>query len=135
MSEPIRVALLGAGDRGMNNFGEFALRFPHLMKIVAVAEPNEEKRFLFAKKHNLQTDQLFTSWEVVFAKPQLAETLINALPDRLHYAATNQALNFNYHILVMLFFLKKQGSPKFFLELRGSPLLPQAPFLFEWHFS
>jgi len=100
MSKPIRVVLLGAGDRGMNNFGEFALRFPQLMKIVAVAEPNEEKRALFAQKHNLTADQLYTSWEEVLAKPRSAEALINAMPDHLHYAANNLALDFDYHLLV-----------------------------------
>ncbi len=100
MSKPITVALLGAGDRGMYNFGQFALNYPHLMRIVAVAEPDEGKRNLMAKRHNLSASQLFVSWEDLLDKPQMADALINATLDHLHYPSTIRALERGYHVLL-----------------------------------
>lgn len=100
MSKPINVAILGAGDRGMYCFGKFALDYPNLMKVVAVAEPDKAKRELFASQHNLKADQLFESWDVLLAKPQLGEALINATLDDLHYESTIKALDKGYHVLL-----------------------------------
>ena len=100
MSKPIETVLLGAGDRGMNNFGKFALNNPQSMKIIAVAEANEKKRNVFAEQHQLKKSQLFESWEEVLTKPQMGEVLINATLDHHHYASTIKALDQGYHVLL-----------------------------------
>lgn len=100
MNKPIRVVILGAGDRGMHCFGKFALDNTHLMKVVGVAEPNNEKRELFAKQHSLYGNQVFNSWEKLLGKPQMSDALINATLDDMHYESTIQALDKGYQVLL-----------------------------------
>ena len=37
---PVRVALLGAGDRGRFTYAKYALDHPYELTIVAIAEPD-----------------------------------------------------------------------------------------------
>ena len=98
--KPIQVALIGAGGRGIETFGAFALRNPYEIQFIAVAEPNPERRAQFAKQHNIPADRQFTSWEDLLARPQLCEALIIATMDRLHYVPTMAALDTGYDILL-----------------------------------
>lgn len=41
------VLLVGAGSRGRDTFGRYALRHPERMRIVGVAEPDAERRNAF----------------------------------------------------------------------------------------
>jgi len=100
MAKPLRIALLGAGDRGMYNFGRFALKYPHLMKIVAVAEPDIPKRNRFIDQHQLNKEQIFETWQELLDKPKMADALINATPDQIHYTSTLRALEQGYHVLL-----------------------------------
>ena len=36
--------IIGAGDRGARAYAPYALQYPNELKIIAVAEPNEERR-------------------------------------------------------------------------------------------
>jgi predicted dehydrogenase len=98
--KPIQVALIGAGGRGNRTFGAFALRNPHEIEFIAVAEPNPERRALFAKQHNIPIEQQFNTWEDLLARPRLCEALIIATMDRMHYAPTMAALDLGYDILL-----------------------------------
>ena len=41
--KPITAIILGAGQRGANVYGGYALNFPNELKIVGVAEPREDQ--------------------------------------------------------------------------------------------
>ncbi len=45
----IQAALIGAGSRGMHAYASYALKNPHEIKFIAVAEGNAERREKFAK--------------------------------------------------------------------------------------
>lgn len=45
--------LIGAGLRGGYVYSQYALDHPDEFKVVAVAEPDQERRELFAAKHNI----------------------------------------------------------------------------------
>lgn len=98
--QPVEAVLLGAGGRGYEAFGAFALRNPHLLKFVAVAEPLDDRRERFARAHGLPPERCFRSWEEVLAGPQLAPALVNATMDRDHIASTLAAIRSGYHILL-----------------------------------
>jgi len=102
----ITAALLGAGSRGMRAYGSYALQRPHEIKFVAVAEPDETKRKMFAEEHKIPEERQFTSWEELLAEPKLAEALLICTQDRDHYAPTMKALDLGYDIL-----LEKPMSP------------------------
>lgn len=48
MTKPIHAILIGAGNRGAQNYAPYALHHPDELKFVAVAEPIEERRKTFA---------------------------------------------------------------------------------------
>jgi predicted dehydrogenase len=96
----VRIALLGAGERGQLMFGLFARKFPQLFQYVAVAEPNEERRNRFRKDFDIPKESVFADWRDLLAKPQLADAVINAMPDVHHYPSTIEALKKGYHVLL-----------------------------------
>ena len=98
--ETVRVALLGAGERGQLMFGLFARKFPQLFKYVAVAEPNDERRNRFQRDFDIPAENVFADWQDLLAKPQLADAVINAMPDVHHYPSTIEALRRGYHVLL-----------------------------------
>ncbi|HIC89544.1 MAG TPA: Gfo/Idh/MocA family oxidoreductase [Anaerolineae bacterium] len=98
--KPIEVVLIGAGSRGMDTFGAFALRNPDDVKFVAVAEPDEAKRNYFADQHGIPSERRFASWEEMLSQPQLAPALINASIDHVHFASTMAALEAGYDVLL-----------------------------------
>ncbi len=98
--KPVEAVLLGAGARGMGNFGLYAQQFPHQLKFVAVAEPVDERREAFARLHNIPTENQFRCWSELIEKPQIAPALINATMDRTHVDCTLAALERGYHVLL-----------------------------------
>ena len=102
----VNVALIGAGSRGMYAYASYALQKPHEMKVLAVAEANQERRKKCAEDHGIPENMQFESWEDLLAKPQLCEALIICTQDRMHYKPTMQAIEKGYKIL-----LEKPMSP------------------------
>ena len=49
----ITSILIGAGLRGGYVYSQYALDHPDEFKVIAVAEPDQERRELFAAKHNI----------------------------------------------------------------------------------
>ena len=48
---PVKIALIGAGNRGRGIFGAYALQNPTRAQFTAVVEPNEAKRNAFGMEH------------------------------------------------------------------------------------
>jgi hypothetical protein len=88
--ETVRVALLGAGERGQLMFGLFAKKYPQLFKYVAVAEPNDERRRRFEQDFEIPRENVFSDWRDLLAKPQLADALYSHL---LCFAADEARIN------------------------------------------
>ncbi|MFE5318307.1 Gfo/Idh/MocA family protein [Paenibacillus sp. NPDC056579] len=100
MNRKIQAALVGAGKRGRNAYGTYALQRPHEIEFIAVAEPDTEKRELFAKQHGIPPERQFASWKELLAQPKLCEALLICTMDREHYAPAMLALDIGYHILL-----------------------------------
>jgi len=98
--KPVEMALLGAGNRGTFAYGAYAKLNPHMVRFVAVAEPDPTRRERFAKEHRIPPERCFSSWEDLVARPQLAEALLNATMDQTHVASTLAALSAGYHVLL-----------------------------------
>ncbi len=67
MANPITAVLFGAGGRGSNSYGPYALQFPEELIFVAVAEPNPMRRARFAEAHNIPVGCQFNSWVIEMA--------------------------------------------------------------------
>jgi predicted dehydrogenase len=100
MSKLVTIALVGAGSRGLYSYAPYALKYPEVVKIVAVAEPREWYRKQAAELHQIPETAQFSSWQELLAAPQLADAIIIATPDREHTDPTLAALARGYHVLL-----------------------------------
>lgn len=98
-SNPLRIALIGAGNRSML-YASFALKQPDKMKIVAVAEPDPDRRAAAARLHAIPAEGQFDGFEAFCAAPKVADAVINGTMDQLHYDSTLRLLRAGYDILL-----------------------------------
>lgn len=89
MSEaPIRVAVVGTGNRGGEAYGFWLLDHPERVRVVAVADPLASRRRAFAERGASEYER----WEdlaVVLGPADVdVDAIVIALPDRLHVDAT-----------------------------------------------
>ncbi|HEX6427188.1 MAG TPA: Gfo/Idh/MocA family oxidoreductase [Niastella sp.] len=99
IDKPVTAITLGAGGRG-NVYGNFAAKFPNLLKIVGVAEPIPIRSERYSTKHQIADANRFNTWERVFERPKFADAIIITTPDNLHYAPCMKALEMGYDILL-----------------------------------
>jgi len=97
---PLRLALIGAGQRGADVYGAYALHHPDEIRFVAVAEPVSERRERCAEQHDLPAENVFRSWQDLLARPQLADAVIVATQDQNHVEPTLAALHAGYNVLL-----------------------------------
>ena len=104
--QPTTAILIGAGDRGARAYAPYALDYPNELKIVAVAEPNDERRERIKVEHSLSEADCVSSWNEIFNMGKVADIAIICTMDRQHYEPTMKALQLGYHVL-----LEKPMSP------------------------
>ncbi len=95
-----KAILIGAGQRGREVYGAYALQRPDELRFVAVAEPNQEKRLRFAAQHNIPPEDQFPSWEALLEQPQYGPAAVVATQDWQHTQPTLAALRGGYHVLL-----------------------------------
>ena len=95
----ITAILLGAGNRGAEALGSYALQFPDEIKIVAVAEPRYDRKTFFAREHGISEENAVDNWEDLLAREKFADCVLICMPDRLHYPAALAALKRGYDVL------------------------------------
>ncbi len=100
MTDTVTGVLIGAGNRGMTVYGAFALKNPEKLKFVAVAEPNDARRELFATKHKIPINKQFKTWEELFKEEKMADTAVVCTQDQMHAAPTIKALEKGYDVLL-----------------------------------
>lgn len=96
----IKAIVLGAGGRGQFAYGEYALRNPQDIDIIAVAEPDDGRRNQFVEKHKISSDNAFSSWEDVLSKPKFADLVFVCTQDRMHVKPAVTAIEKGYDILL-----------------------------------
>ncbi len=111
--------MLGAGNRGFDVYGKFALEHPEQLKFIAVAEADPAKLARFGNAHNIPLESHFSSWEeaignvgarrpcsqVRFMVKTHASPLPNlaafvCLPDALHETAAIKTLQAGFHLML-----------------------------------
>jgi predicted dehydrogenase len=97
---PLEAVLIGCGTRGRSVFGDYALRRPERLRILAVAEPEAERRGAMAAEHALAEDRALGDWRELLALPQLAPVAIVATGDTLHVEPALAALERGYDVLL-----------------------------------
>jgi hypothetical protein len=97
----VRMVLVGAGNRGMGIFGQYALDMPHRAKYVAVVEPDKKKRKTFAEKHEIPESMQFERSESFFVKTdKIADAMVIATLETERLDIVLGAIDKGYHILI-----------------------------------
>lgn len=99
MSRSFTFAVLGAGGRG-THLSQWLLNHPDAGRVVAVAEPDPDRREHLAKLHRIPAENQFERWEDLLARPKLADVVLNTLMDRLHAPSAIKAFALGYHMLL-----------------------------------
>ncbi len=94
------VAIIGAGSRGADTYAAYQDKFPQRMKIVAIADPREERLNLARQKYRIPSEACFDSAEALLSRPAMADVCIIATPDETHAAIAIPALEKGYHLLL-----------------------------------
>lgn len=97
--EPLKVALVGAGNRGMV-YSDYALEKPDELKIAAVAEPDEYRRKYAADKFDIQELNCCSTVQELIEKRIDVEAVINATMDKDHVVTSLLLLQAGYDILL-----------------------------------
>lgn len=101
MSHAVRLALIGAGNRGSGVFGRYALEMPHRARFTAVLEPDLSKRQAFASTHGIAAERCFASAQEFFENPpdQIDGVVIATLEDH-RFDLVTRSMQMGWHILV-----------------------------------
>ena len=108
MTKPIQAVLIGAGQRGADVYGAFAMAHPEKLRFVAVAEPNVERRRNFAAQHKISPENQFQSWETLLERShpsmdsgkRFGIAALVCTQDQLHTAPTLAAMRAGYDVLL-----------------------------------
>jgi len=96
----VTLAVAGAGNRGGDVYARYALDHPDQARVVAVADPDPERRRRLAAAHGIPAQDCFEDWRRLLAGPRRADGLIIATPDGEHAAPALAALAQGYDILL-----------------------------------
>ena len=100
LSRPVKVIVLGAGNRGWGAYSSYGLQHPEELQVVGVAEPIPYRRERISKAFNIPAENQFVTWEHVFDKPKFADALFITTPDDLHYGPAMAGLEMGYDLLL-----------------------------------
>lgn len=95
----IKAILIGAGQRGAQVYGEYALQHPGEIQIVAVAEINQKRREAFAKAHEIEPEFVFEDWHSLLALGKIADCAMVCTMDQGHVEPVKEALKLGYHVM------------------------------------
>lgn len=103
--EPIKVIVIGAGDRGRTYTG-IMKNHPDKFKVVGVAEPIVSRRESVKEIHGIPEENCYVTWEHILDRPKFADVAIISTMDQLHFEPAMKALELGYDLL-----LEKPVSP------------------------
>lgn len=93
------VILIGAGDRGIK-YVNFMSEMKDEYRVVAVAEPIENRRDLVGKMHNIPEDMRFDDWRPLLEKGKIADVALICTMDRDHFEPAMRAIELGYDIML-----------------------------------
>ena len=96
---PITAVVLGGGSRGLN-YANYADVKPEELKIVAIAEPRQDRRDAFGEKFSIPEELRFDSWQALLEQPKLADVAFVCTLDDDHIGPAMAAMEKGYHILL-----------------------------------
>lgn len=96
----ITVAIAGLGSRGKNTYAKDLLKMTDKAQLVAVAEPDPEKRQMVVDSHGIDPKYAFETVEELLRQPKLADALLLCTQDAMHIRQAIPALEKGYDLLL-----------------------------------
>jgi predicted dehydrogenase len=100
MADKVTLALIGAGERGQFNYAPYWKLHSYEMSFVAVAEPDENRRELFARDYQVPAEGVFKTAEDFFARPRMCDAVMICTQDTQHFDYACKAVQLGYKILL-----------------------------------
>ncbi len=100
MAKKIRLAIAGAGSRGVDSYAPHAALSPYEVEFVAVAEPRAAWREKAIRNLKIPPQNAFTTWEELAAQPQLADGVLVTMQDQMHAEPAQAFMRKGYHVLL-----------------------------------
>ena len=100
MNETIKLALIGAGERGQYCYAPYAILHGYEVEFTAVADPHRGRREKFAADYHVPAQGVFETAEELLARPKLADAVVIATQDNQHYEYACRAIELGYKILL-----------------------------------
>ncbi len=96
---PVTAVIIGAGHRSLI-YADYALTHPERLKIVGVAEPDEQRRNAVAQKFGIPAEHCFATAAALAAVPRFADAAINGTMDKQHVVTSLPILEKGYDLLL-----------------------------------
>ena len=96
----IKLALIGAGERGQFSYAPYAKLHEYEVEFTAVADCNEGRRASFQKEYHVDPKMVFASGDELLAQPRLADAVLICTQDSQHFAYACTAIKKGYKILL-----------------------------------
>ncbi|HMA99690.1 MAG TPA: Gfo/Idh/MocA family oxidoreductase, partial [Spirochaetota bacterium] len=80
----LRLALIGAGQRGFEVFGKYGLNHPQQYKFTAVCDTDPEKLKRFSRYHHIPAQYQFTDYRALLNMNSVFDAVIIATMDQAH---------------------------------------------------
>ena len=93
------VAILGAGVRGANVYGEIIKNSPNMFKIEAICDTDKQRLEIAGKKFKISSECLYND-ELFFFEKKRADVLIIATQDAEHFRQCKKAFELGYDVLL-----------------------------------
>ncbi|MBR4072123.1 MAG: Gfo/Idh/MocA family oxidoreductase [Clostridia bacterium] len=93
------VILIGGGDRGIR-YTTIMSNLPEKFRVVAVAEPIDDRRNHIRDMHNIPEEMCFTDWKPLLEKGKIADMALICTMDRDHYAPAMKAIELGYDLML-----------------------------------
>ena len=96
---PVELLIAGGGSRGAT-FAGWAARHPERARVVAVAEPREDRREALADAHGVEPALRFADWREAIAGGKVADAAIVATLDQEHTEPAIALAGQGYDLLI-----------------------------------
>lgn len=97
----ITLSIIGCGARGSGTYAALALnQFKERCEIVAIAEPNDERRHLLQRQAHLNDQACFKTGDDLLKESKLSDAIIIATMDQDHVNYAIKALQKGYDLLL-----------------------------------
>lgn len=96
----VKIAVVGAGRRGIEAYAPYILKHEDIGEVVAVAEPKKSRQDKFKEIYNISDSNIFNNYIEFFNNEKIADAVIISTNDNMHYEPCKLALEKGYHVLL-----------------------------------